>query len=84
MIINRIAKIVSDWDMEMPAVILGSSITPISRVFSYTTILTLSPWLEFIGLPGFELAAFFSKSENVRRLIDKIEELKKAKRGEGW
>jgi hypothetical protein len=65
--------------MEMVALTLGSGIEPISTVASQMVLMPLVPFLEFIGVNGYEYVAFFKNKENVRRLFRRIEELQEAK-----
>jgi len=78
-IINKVASVVSKWDMEIPASLLGKLLVPTSSMISQIHVMPSALYLDLIGLDGFEVAAFLEKKENVKRLIAKIEELKEAK-----
>lgn len=79
-IIEKLARAISKWDMETPAYILLYSFRPISTVVSYTTILPAALFLEFFGIDGYKYTAFFSKKENLQRLLKRIEELEDEKK----
>lgn len=78
-IINKVASVISKWDMEIPASLLGKLMVPTSSMISQIHVMPSALYLDLIGLDGFEVAAFLEKKENVKRLIAKIEELKEAK-----
>ena len=78
-IINKIAKRISGWDMEILALTFGQLLVPTSVFVSYTMIVPSAIFFDLIGLDGFEVAAFLNKKENVKRLLAKIQELKDAK-----
>jgi len=79
-LIEKIAQAISKRDLEVPAIILGVGYIPTSTFLSYTTLLPLAPYLEAIGIKGYEYTALFSKKRNVKRLLKRIEELKDAKK----
>jgi len=78
-IINKLARLVSRWDMEIPALTMGRMFVPTSSVISQTVMIPSALYLDLMGIDGFEVAAFFNKKENVKRLLAKIQELKDAK-----
>lgn len=78
-IINKIAHVISRWDMEIPASLLGKLLVPTSSVISQIHVMPSVLYLDLIGLDGFEVAAFLDNKENVKRLLAKIQELKDAK-----
>jgi len=78
-IINKIANVISRWDMEIPASLLGKLLVPTSSVISQIHVMPSVLYLDLIGLDGFEVAAFLDNKENVKRLLAKIQELKDAK-----
>ena len=73
--INMIAKEISKRGMELPASLLGRLLVPTSSIVSEIYIMPLVLYLDLIGLNGFEVAAFFDKKENVKRLVAKIQEM---------
>lgn len=80
-IIEKTAKLVSNFGMELPAILMGSAYVPMASVLTQFTLLPISPLLESIGIPGFEYTAFFEKKENVKRLLDRIDQLRKEREG---
>ncbi|MEM2921701.1 MAG: hypothetical protein QXF26_05220 [Candidatus Bathyarchaeia archaeon] len=78
-LIEKIAQAISKRDLETPAILFGVGYIPMSTFLSYTGLLPLAPFLEAIGINGYEYTALFSKKRNVRRLLGRIEELKNAK-----
>ena len=78
-IINKVANVVSKWDMELPASLLGRLLVPTSSMISQIHVMPSVLYLDLIGLDGFEVAAFLENKDNVKKLIAKIEELRKAK-----
>lgn len=78
-IINKIASVISRWEMELPASLLGNLLVPTSSYISLIHVMPSVLYLDLLGLDGFEVAAFLEKKENVKRLIAKIQELKDAK-----
>ena len=78
-LIENIARTVSKWNMELPVLLFGSGFEPASTIVTYTTLLPLAPVLEIFGIRGYEYSALFSKKENVKRLMKRIEDLKNFK-----
>jgi hypothetical protein len=77
--IEMLAGQISKRGLEFPALMIGWQLAPVSKVIAYSTILPVAPFLEFVGLQGFELVNFLSDQENVRRLLKRIEELEDEK-----
>jgi len=78
-LIEKIAQAISKRDLEVPAIIFGSGYVPMSTFLSYTVLLPLAPYLEVLGIKGYEYTALFSKKRNVKRLLRRIEELRNEK-----
>jgi len=76
-IIEKTARFVSRLGMEWPAILIGSGYVPVSTILAQTTLLPLAPLLELVGIRGFEYTAFFEKKDNVKRLLERIDELRK-------
>jgi len=75
-IIEKTALFVSRMGMEWPVYFLGQSYVPISTIVADTTLLPLAPLLEMIGIPGFEFVKFLEKKDNLKRLLNRIDELR--------
>ena len=81
-IIEKIARFVSKMGMEWPVELIGWGYVPVATIMTQTTLLPIAPLLEAIGIHGFEYTAFFEKKENVKRLLERIEELRKEREGQ--
>jgi hypothetical protein len=73
-ILNYFADKIIDYGLEVPALLFLTPIRPISPIASQLGLLPFAPLLEAFNISGFDYVAFFRKSENVRRLLEKIEE----------
>ena len=82
-VLNKIATAVSRYGMELPALFMGGAFVPISTIVSYTVLVPAAPFFELVGIDGYEVAAFFKKKDNVKRLMAKIEELQYAREEAG-
>jgi len=72
-LIDRIAKKILNLGMEAPAYLFGSAAIPMSPVLSYMVLLPAAPFLELLGISAYEYVELFSKRENMKRLVAKIE-----------
>lgn len=82
-IIEKIAGFVSKMGMEWPVLLIGWGYVPVSTIVAQTTLLPMAPILEAIGIRGFEYTAFFEKKDNVKRLLERIEELREKRESKG-
>lgn len=80
-IIEKWAKRVSQFGMELPVELFAGGFQYTSTIFSQMLIAPIAPILELLGINGYEYIAFFSKKENVKRLLKRIDELRTAKEG---
>ena len=78
-IIEKVAGFISKIGMEWPTLLIGSAYVPVATIVTQTTLLPLAPFLEAMGIRGFQYTAFFEKKDNVRRLLERVEELMKQK-----
>lgn len=76
-LINNIAKLVVDKGLEAPAIMFLEATLPLSFVASQLAIVALGPlqWLFELETPKY--TTLFMKKENVRRIIERIDELSK-------
>jgi len=74
-LINQMAMYIAKYKMETPAGFFLGAIKPFSYVVSNLIILPASPFFYLFGLDGYRYVDFFEKPENVKRLINKLEEL---------
>jgi hypothetical protein len=82
-IIEKAAQFISNLGMEWPAYLLGQYYVPISTIMADTTLLPLAPFLEMIGIPGFEFTKFLEKKDNLKRLLNRIDELRELRESKG-
>lgn len=82
-IIEKFAGFVSKIGMEWPVLLMGWGYVPVATIMAQTTLLPLAPLLEAVGIRGFEYTAFFEKKDNVKRLLERIEELRQQREGKG-
>jgi hypothetical protein len=78
-LIDNIAKIVSQFGLELPAQLVTSFLYPVSSIVADTTFLPIVPFLEGMGIRGWEWAAFLEKKDNILRLQDRLEEMEQEK-----
>ncbi len=80
-IIEKISQFVSRLGMEWPVELIGWGYVPVATIVTQTTLLPMAPLLEAVGVRGFEYTAFFEKKENVKRLLERIEQLRIKREG---
>jgi len=68
-----IADKIENFGLDVPALLFLIPLEPLSPVFSQLGLLPFAPFLEALNIRGFDYVSFFSKTENVNRLIKKIE-----------
>jgi len=74
-IVEKLAGTLSQYGMEELGQIFGWMLYPVSTLFSASVMLPLSVLLSFFGIDTYKYAAFLYKKENVKRLLDRLEEL---------
>jgi hypothetical protein len=72
-ILEYIADKIEKFGLDVPALLFLIPLEPLSPVFSQLGLLPFAPLLEAFNIRGFDYVSFFSKTENVNRLIKKIE-----------
>jgi hypothetical protein len=72
-ILEYITSKIEQYGLDVPALLFLVPIEPLSSVFSQLGLLPFAPFLEAFNIKGFDYVTFFSKTENVNRLIKKIE-----------
>lgn len=72
-ILEYIADKIEKFGLDVPALLFLVPLEPLSPVFSQLGLLPFAPFLEAFNIRGFDYVSFFSKTENVNRLIKKIE-----------
>ncbi len=76
-IIEKVARLIVRSGMEVPATMFLQMISPISYMGAHFGLLILAPLLPLFGDRMENLIAFFSKRENVEKVIERVEALKK-------
>jgi len=80
-LIEKIARIISRYGMEGPAILMTSGFVPVSTIMSLTTLLPLAPLLELMGIHGYEYTAFLNNKNNLKRLLERLDELRREREG---
>lgn len=75
-LIEKIAQKISQFDLELPAIVLGYGFWPMAKIQSYLTLLPLATTLGLIGINTYDYVALFAEKNNVKRIIDRLDELK--------
>ena len=78
-IIEKIVDTISKYDMLFPSSIVVAGLIPTSTIISQTAFLPFAPFLELLGINGYEYAAFLGNKENVERLHVRIEQIRQQK-----
>jgi hypothetical protein len=74
-LIEKIAQKVSQMNLELPAIVLGYGFWPMAKIQSYLTLLPMATTLGLIGINMYDYVALFDEKNNVKRLIDRLDEL---------
>ena len=83
-IINNVVALVSRSDMELPALLMLSSLIPLGTILSQLALYPIAPIFELVGIKGYQYAAFVEKKDNLRRLVKKIEQKYQEKDKKGF
>ena len=78
-LIEKLAELVAKHNLEIPTIFLGSGFRSTSTVVSQMLLLPMTPYLEAFGINGYDYVALFSNKDNVRRLMEKLDELQMTK-----
>jgi len=78
-LIGNIARTVVDFGLEAPAIMFLEATKPLAFIASQFAIVFLGPLQWLFQVEGPQYTGLFMKKENVGRIIDRIEELSKAK-----
>jgi len=77
-IIEKVAKAVSRFGLGYPAYFFVSSLYPASSYVAQLFVYPSAPLLELLGIKAYEYAAFLNNRENIKRLMERIDELSKS------
>jgi hypothetical protein len=75
-IIDKTISVLNKWGMVLPASLMLYGFEPMSSIVSQTMLLPWAPFLEFLGVKGYEYTAFLMKKENVRAINKRLSELR--------
>ena len=75
-IIEKTARLIEKYEMEMPALIFLRTIKPAAYAGGQFARVVMAPILPLIGDSGYDLVSFFEKKENVEKLIQEIDRIK--------
>lgn len=75
---EEIAQLAIRKGMAAPVIMFLESVKPLSFVASQLAVFGLSPLFGLLGERSEEYAVFFSKRENVERVLERVEELSKS------
>jgi hypothetical protein len=78
-LIEKLATTLANANIGMPVRLFGPGFESMSTIISQTFLWQLAPFLELVGIKGYEYSALFNKKENVRRLIERVKELEQEK-----
>lgn len=76
-LINKLAEEIVKRELELPASLLLEVYSPVSGYFTTLGFFYGFPFISMLGDTGFDYTSLFMKRENVKKLINKIEEKKK-------
>lgn len=77
--INRIADLVSKYQMETTAVLVLESIKPLTPAGGPLARVFVSPWLHFVGINTRQVINTLEEPKNIEKLIKILEEREKEK-----
>jgi len=82
-LIEKLARLISRIDMELPLQLLAWGFYPTATILSYTALIGPASLLEVLGIKAYEYVALLGNKENVKRLISRLDELRRAKEKAG-
>ncbi len=74
-IIEKTALKIHEMGMEFPALLFGWPIYPLSTIIGQTVFPSAAPVLELFGVDGYKIAGFLRNKENMKKLLNKIDQL---------
>lgn len=74
-IIEKIANVVVDRELDFPAILLLGGIRPLAPIGGPMLRIFLSPWTSFLGDLPYEYISVLENPDNMKRLIDKINDV---------
>lgn len=73
-IIDEIVLKIKNLKLETPALMMLNIIKPVSPFISQVYGFSVAPFMELLGIKGYDYTMFFTKKKNVNEIIMKIEE----------
>lgn len=72
-IIDEIVLKIKNMKMETPAIMMLNMIEPVSPFISQVYGFSVAPFMELLGIKGYDYTMLFTKKKNVSDIIKKIE-----------
>ena len=72
-IIDEIVLKIKNMKMETPAIMMLNMIEPVSPFISQVYGFSVAPFMELLGIKGYDYTMLFTKKKNVSEIIKKIE-----------
>jgi len=73
--IENIAKTITQNKMSLPALLFIEPFEPISTIIAETLLVWIFPFLELMGIEGYEYSLLLRKKCNIRKIKERIEDL---------
>lgn len=78
-LIDRIAKKIAEYELEIPASIFLSGLMPMSLIANQLGILIAGPFLELFGQDSYDILSLIDTPESTKKLLEKIKDICKEK-----
>jgi len=75
--IQKIANIIFDYEMDLVAILFLESIKPVASVGAHMGRYMIAPFIPFIGQKSIPILATFEDRKNIDKLIQELEEKNK-------
>lgn len=72
-IVDEIVLKIKNMKMETPAIMMLKMIEPVSPFISQIYGFSVAPFMELLGIKGYDYTMFFTKKKNINEIIKKIE-----------
>ncbi|MEM2384763.1 MAG: hypothetical protein QXL74_05650 [Candidatus Bathyarchaeia archaeon] len=76
-LIEKIAQLIHKYELEDPAMLFMAGLQPIAPIVVPYALFPISPILRTLGIKTEEYIALLSKGENIKRIIERLEELQR-------
>jgi hypothetical protein len=78
-LVEETAQKICKMELDLPALLIGHVLVPLGPVLSQTVLVPVTPFLELLGLHGYDYLALIHNRDAVQRLIDRVEEIRTEK-----